>query len=111
MAPEYATALVAVKSRLLCIVIHLLGPMTPERVTAFGTVLIIFSNIVKQVFSKVVWVLAIALTVALLSFSKRRLSDWKVVFEVVTKGPPALPVPLRYFRRPTLSNTNGVSSK
>ena len=115
MVPEYCTPRpsdpTAVKrSRWLSIVIQFLGPMTPERVFPFGTVLIIFSKTVKQVFSKVCGVF-IALTVALLSEEKMRKSDWKVVFVVVTRGPPFLPVPLMYSATLAPSNENGVVSK
>jgi hypothetical protein len=52
MVPEYWTAPVGERSRWLSIVIHGLGPITPESSTPLGTVLIIFSKIVKQVSSK-----------------------------------------------------------
>jgi hypothetical protein len=85
--------------------------MTPERVTVDGTVSIIFSKIGKQAASKAAWEPAIALIVLLPSDSKIFLSDVKLTFDVVTKGPPALPIPERYLETPTLSNTYGVSSK
>jgi hypothetical protein len=91
-------------------VIHCLGLMTPEKVTVLGTVSIIFSNIGKQATSKAAWEQAIALIVLLLSDSKISLSDAKLTFDVVTNGPPVLPIPERYLETPILSNMYGVSS-
>jgi len=115
MVPEYSTPrpsepTTVKRSRWLSIVIHVLGPMTFESVIPFGIVLIIFSKTVKHVFSKAC-AEDMALTVALLSDENMRRSDRKVVFCVVTRGPPCCPVPLRYSLTLALSKENGVLSK
>ena len=81
-----------------------------ESVVPAGTVLSIFSKMVKQVLLKDA-AEDMALIVTLLSDLKMRRSDCMVTFWVVTRGPPLFPVPVRYSWTCVLSNLNGVLSK
>lgn len=80
-----------------------------ESAVSRGTVSSIFSKMVKHVLLKDAGE-DMALIVALLSDLKMRRSDCMVTFLVVTRGPPLLPVPVRYSWTWVLSNLNGVLS-
>jgi hypothetical protein len=93
MVPEYWTTPAGERSKWLSMRIHRRGPITSESTTLFGftgTVLSIFSKIVKQVSSKDCVDAAMALIVEFIGVSevKMRRSDWNVGSLVVTSGPP-----------------------
>jgi hypothetical protein len=81
----------------------------PESTTLAGTLLTIFSKIVKQILSKDVAV-DIARIVTLLSEENIRKSELVVILGPTTKGPPLKPVLVRYSLTPLLSNIAGVLS-
>lgn len=95
------------RSKWLSNIVHGLGPMASESVTALGTVFTIFSKMVKQVFSKAV-AEDIALTVALPSEEKIWKSDLSVTLCPTTRG--LVVFPEMYSLTPTLSKTPGVLS-